>query len=342
MKRILLLAFVSLWANSNIFSQNIGFYLIKENVETIMKNPNLITCDPQVLDYSFDFLGSMEFLDTPRKGDEQGLASGFLDNFNLYGEMVVTPGSIMLRLPIRYTLGNFRLSLTLPYYFSRSMNYTHGTVSAYGLGDIQSAVTYRLKGKNFQSEFIVDAKLPTGNHNKLVKGYLVPLGTGSYDFSAGNSSQYTINKLSFLGNVHYRVSGAHQRLVEITYNDFDGTELINYSITNGNTFIANLTGRYKLGYGLSVMAGVNAINNGSGSFSRKHSYSWDEPDKEFLNQNAHQDFTYVDLSVALAYNIYGFYLFANFRPPLYTLYNQLNTEQKRDPIFYFKLSRKLF
>lgn len=342
MKKHLLFLTILLWAGSHVFSQNVEFYATQENVETIIKNPDLVLLDPQIMDYYFDIPGSLEFPELLTLGDVDLPGSGGLDNFNIYGEFVVTPNNIMLRVPFRYTLGNLRLSVSIPYYFHRSLAYTHGKVSTRGLGDIQTSLVYRLRSKSFRSEFIADAKLPTGNHNKQIQGFLVPLGTGSYDFSLGNISNYRINRFSVIGNANYRISGSHHRLVQITYADIDETELIDYTITNGNTLTANLVFNYRLGYGVALMAGASVLNNSDGSFSRTHTYNWDKPKEEYSNLSAQQDFTYVDLNLGLTYNIFGFNFFANFRPPLYTLYNEVNTDKKREPMFYFKVSRKIF
>ncbi|HPQ35896.1 MAG TPA: hypothetical protein PK563_15485 [Tenuifilaceae bacterium] len=343
MKKLILLFTLPLLSIFHTFSQDINIYLVKENVETVIKNTELLISDPFILESTVDLPGVFELRNITGIGvnEEADVTTGALKNLNIYIETAVTPTSKYLQLPIRYKIGDFSLSMSIPFFYHRALEYSHGRESTTGLGDLQLDANYEFKKNKIFTEFKVKAKLPTGDANKQVDGYLVPLGTGSTDFQIRNFFLYEEEKYSIFSNLGCRINGSSSRIVEIVYPENNDIETIEYSISNGNTFSANTAFRYKLGYDFSIMTGFSAIANSQGKVSHTHSYSWDKPLAEFLDENACQNFLYVDMNLGLAYTIFKFDFVLNVRPPLYTKRSEGNVEGKRSLSYFLRVSRRL-
>lgn len=325
-------------------AQNINIYLVKENVEALTTNTRFLLTDPLTIDRSINLPGVLELKSLSSIETDYGIDStaGSLTNLSIYFETAITPTSMFLRLPIRYRIKDFSISMSIPYYYHRAMEYSYGNVSSSGIGDLQFGANYKIRKDNIFTEFTLNAKFPTGNANKQVDGYLIPLGTGSTDFQIGNFFMFEKEKYNIISNISFRLNGSHSRIVEISYPDNNETEIIEYKIANGNTFSLNTAYIYKLRYGFNALAGIGVISNSEGKLSRTHTYSWDRPTSEYLDQSACQNFLYVDMNLGLSYAIFKFDIVLNVRPPIYTIRSESNTEENRSVIFFVRLSRKLF
>ncbi len=257
-------------------------------------------------------------------------------------ETVLSPTSKFLRVPLSYEIENLTLSMSIPYYYQRTMEYSHDIISTRGFGDLSFNAAYRIAGDSFSAIFTFHTKLATGDANKQAGGYLVPLGTGTNDFMIGNEFLYNAGNLKIYNNLSYRISGSHTQMAEIFYPDMDYIEFIEYDIRNGNTAMLNTVFSYPLGLSVVLIGGFSAIHNTEGNMDKHHSYSNESPDKEVLSLSARQDFLFVNANAGVSINILDTDIILNLVPPLFTQRNMSNSEAARKLMFFARLTRDIF
>lgn len=329
MKKQLFTIFILL--PSLAIAQDFRIHLFPENVEALTENSERIASEPHINDESTNTPG----IDERERITERAIG--------INAETVVTPQSKFVRLPLRYRMGNFAASLYIPYYYQRTVQYSHGPESAAGLGDLLARLEYRITGKMGKATFQANVKFPTGDANQQVNGFLVPMGTGSTDFMGGISTALDIGPLFWYNNVGYRFSGPHNRTVKIPHPDKpDLVNSIDYEITNGNTLAGNTTLHLPLFKNLSLQGGASIISNSSGTITQKHNFIGASPGPDGDKESAQQDFLFLDALAGLSLNIFGFDFILNLTHPLLTERNENNTEEPRTTMFFLRVNRLIF
>lgn len=333
---------------------NVSFYLYPENMERMIQNNERIISDPSILDYTSDTPENKEKSAATDDEEEEDESDEFesLDEseapspLGVYAETAITPTSRFIRLPVNYRHNQYTLSLLVPIYFERSMAYSHGTESSSGIGDVQLKLSYNssgvYRGETYYSRFSIDLKLPTGDESNQENGFLVPLGTGTTDVTIANNMFYTVRGYDLISTVSYRISGSYNQVAEIRFADQEFPDIIEYSVSNGNTFTFNAVGRYPLSDIVYANAGLATIINSSGSMERTYVASNGEFTNTTGEVSANQDFTFVDLKAGVSIYLFNTDLIFNLMVPLYTQRNASNSESERSTMFYVRLSRNLF
>ncbi len=344
MKNYVFAIFVLILHSASASAQYMDIYLINESVEKVTSNSERIASDALVIDSYFNLPGGSDVVDRPDGEDperEPDVRFRFPGNFGLGVETVLTPTSKFLRLPLSYRIRDLTLSVSIPYYYQRSVKYSHGRETAAGFGDLQLNAHYGIFGSFFYTRFTANLKLPTGNANKQANGYLVPLGSGSTDVMIGNLFLTDFGPFHVSNILSYRISGSHSRNVEIFY-PFSGiTEQIEYNVSNGNTLLLNTMLSYPIGLGLSANGGWSLVANSKGSMDRYYRYDGDRPDRAEKNLSAHQDFLFFDLGAGLSYRFFSTDINLNLIQPVVTRRNETSGEGSRGLMFLLRISRRI-
>ncbi len=331
LKKIVRTTIVIVWgiySPISLFSQNINLYLIKENITAVTTNSELIVSDQ--LNTSCTNPSKAELYNDETK------------NIFINMESSITPTSKFLMIPFGYTLKKkYSISVMLPYYFSRGMNYSHGTEMTSGIGDLSVKATYKHNNEKLKNEFSLLVKLPTGNANKQVNGYLVPLGTGTTDIMGQTILTYESNKNKLYFNLSFRLNGKLERKAQITYPAGAGVETIKYNIKNGNTFMFYSSYSYKFWKYASGLAGFSVIKNGQGAIDQTQSLD-NGPTLSFNGMNAGQSFFIADFNPAIIISIKKFDIALGCKIPAYTKVSEINSEDKRKLMYTFRFSYSIY
>ncbi|MDD2385979.1 MAG: hypothetical protein PHP52_04280 [Bacteroidales bacterium] len=326
-------------------SQEVDLYLIPENVETLIGNNENIYLDPVLYDNVADFPGITE---TDRRfgntDDNLGIANSenILSSFDIDMELGWSKTAKFLNIPISYYYKDFELSVKIPFYIQRQVYYSHGYVSAYGLGDLVLSAAWKYVDQMFYNKVLASLSFPTGNKNKAVNSYLCPLGTGSYDLILTDMFQFNRPQYSINAILTYRYSGESNRAVVISYPDFDGTQMINYELDNGHTFLVNSSANYNITNFVSVFGGFSLMKNMSGKLSNIQTYSW-KPDIDYQESIGHyREFLVVDAKAAVSATAFATDIVFVFSYPIYTDFKQHGVVDSRKFSYYIKLSRNIF
>ncbi|MDD4150083.1 MAG: hypothetical protein PHE33_08640, partial [Bacteroidales bacterium] len=234
------------------------------------------------------------------------------------------------------------LSLKMPFYLQRQVYYSHGYVSAYGLGDLILSGSWKYVDQMFYNSISAALSFPTGNKNKNVDSYLCPLGTGSYDFIFTDRFQFSQPRYSINAIVTYRYSGESDRTVVINYPDFAGTQMVDYKLDNGHTFVLNSSANYDITNFVSVFGGFSLMKNMSGKLSNIQTYSW-KTDVDYQESiGNYREFLIVDAKAALSATVFATDIVFVFSYPIYTDFKQHGVIDSRKFSYYIKLSRNIF
>ncbi len=304
------------------FSQDVSFYFIKENIGTLTSNTELIISDQLNLSCTNQAIAAERIEESK--------------NIFIDVESSITPTSKFLVIPLGYTFKKkYSISCVIPFYLSRGLNYSHGTESSSGIGDLTIKASFKHRKGNFRNEYGLAAKLPTGDAYNQVNGYIVPLGTGTTDFIGQAIINYKVNKSTFYGNMSFRINGKLKR--KATIDLINDTQEIDYSIKNGNTFMFYTSYSYKFWKYTSILAGLSAIKNGKGEIDQTTNLS-SGPSFTITGNTAGQNFFIFDGNPALVFSIKKFNLLLGCKIPLYTKVSELNSEEKRKLMYTFSLS----
>lgn len=350
MRRFLFVTILLAVGGYGAFSQTLYMNLLQESVETVISNPAVITAEPVIVDQMLIFSDASSTRVSTIAEEDESVEEVLLEQvptltpgFSMSIETSISPGCKYLQLPLRYSFGQFSINSSIPYFYDRSVDYAHGTVSTTGIGDMQLGLSYRMDGENFSFEPNVNAKLPTGNESKQVDGYLVPLGTGSFDMVAGGVFTYHRNRFRINNNLSYRLSGESTRDVLVLHEE--GTEKIEYNITNGNTILLNSTFNYTVTNEIVLRGGLNTVINSDGKMSRVHRYDWSEEGRENVvkhsNLNAYQEFIHADLTAGVQVSLFGANVIFTLKQPLYTMQNENTPHSDRKLEFYFRFNQSI-
>jgi len=326
--QIVLVVLSLIFSSGIAYPQNMNFYLTKENIVAVTSNSELIITDP-INEKITTSIPEVILIEDTKKLD-------------LNFESGITPTSKFVKLPFGYTWKKLSASCTLPIYLRRGMNYAHGTETTSGMGDLTFKLSYKSKRDTFNYDVNFCVKLPTGDANKQVNGYLVPLGTGSTDIIGHVNLSYSKNKSLIYCSLMYRLNGSIDRIAQITYPDNGEVETINYNIKYGNTFIFSAKYYYNFWNYASLVAGLSTSTNGKGSMDRTQSYSSGLPDLTYTGLDAGQSFIMADFNPAIVIHYSWLGLNLGCKIPLYTRAGVENTNISRKVMYSFSLLCTIF
>ena len=324
-------------------AQNVGGLVVyPENVETLHDNPTNFD-DPLVNGNGINVPGGAETENNftlPEKDFQYGISA----------EVGFSSLSKYLNVPLSIGYKGVNLTVAIPFYIQKKAKYSHGYVAAYGgLGDVSAELSYRFQSQKFFNCVSATASFPTGNQNRTVKGYIVPMGTGSFDYIFANTFQYRHAYFRIYNNISYRLSGKCKRELNMTvpYYDSDtvlrsGNEIINYVTSNGNFLSCNTSFDYPVLSWMSLHAGFAVMNSSAGTLYHKHTYSWSDEVNEFGPAKSNQAYTSIDVRAAIAFSYWGIDLMCVLAQPVYVKTDNPNIKDCQKFNFYIRLSKKIF
>lgn len=340
MKKTIFASILFALAIGSVWGQGIEITFTPEGIRSATENTELLLSDP-LINYS-------SFYVPPAFKDEKATASGAEEEgaaafggFGIGLETEVSGPNKSISIPLNYAMKKFNFGVTLPYIYQRKMEYQAESKESSGIGDIAVSAGFgSWLGNSMLFNLNVFAKLPTGDDEKMVDGYLVPLGTGSTDWVFSLSLMKIFSRFSFSGNFSYKMNGASEKIAEITHTNIDSIETINYDITNGD--MLNFTGGldFFLSPNWTIGGWVNFITVAEGSTDEEHSYTWKQGYTETGLSNK-QDMTLVDLIPMLSYRLMMTDLTLMAKIPVVTERNEDNNEGDRGLTILFKLGRKI-
>jgi len=305
-----------------LYAQQIYMYLIPESIEAATENTEYIQNEPN------NILNSQN---EPTESEGESA-------FGVEVESIISPRSMFVKLPLSYSRRSFSISAAIPYLIKREMTYISGKKSANGLGDALINGSWRYGKARIMNEFQLGIKLPTGDENKVVDGFLVPLGTGSTDIVFANKFDYFGQRYKLQSQISYRLNNNVKRIAEISLPN-GSSEIVEYDISMGDTFIWQNSISYELPRQINLIGNLALIANARGSMDRTYP---DSPAKDQTGISANQDFTFLDFSPGVSVKVYKVYLIFSVKTPLYTSRNSINSEEDRSIQYLFRLSSKLF
>jgi len=323
-------------------AQELNITVYPENVEALQSNPEAFLEDPLV-NGGINVPGSAE-TENNFKVPESNV------QFGVSAEVGFSPLSKYLNVPVSISVKGFSLSVAIPFYIQRKAKYSHGYVSAYGgLGDVSASLSYKLQKQKIFESVAFTASFPTGNQNRMSKGYIVPMGTGSFDFIFSNTFQYRHTHFRIYNNISYRLSGKCKRDIKMVVPFYDsdtvlrsGNEMVNYVTSNGNLLSCNTSFDYPLFSFMSLHAGFAVMNSSAGTLYHKHTYSWNEDVFEFPTAKSNQAYTSVEVRGAIAFSYWGIDLMCVVAQPVYVYTQNQNIKDSQKFNFYVRLSKKIF
>ncbi|MCX6640573.1 MAG: hypothetical protein NTW14_08850 [bacterium] len=314
-----------------------------EGVQTASQKTELLLSDP--------LINQIIYYDNPlllaKKREHWGLnAPGMgAGGFSVGLEAEVSGVNKSFSIPLKYTWHDVTLGVHIPYIYQRKMYYALATKEASGLGDVSFNLGYGRAKKGLVFSATLFSKLPTGDENKMVGGYLVPLGTGSLDWVFNLSVKKFLDKFAFSGNASLRINGTSDRTAEILFNSVpntpDSIETVNYDIRNGNMFTLTGSFDYYLGtrWTLGTVLALSIV--GEGSTDASYSYNWGAPGYSTTGLSNRQDMTLLDLTPMVSYDVHLTDLTLMAKLPLITRRNEANQEDDRGVSVLLRLSRTL-
>jgi len=307
-------------------AQSVDISFIPEGVQTTTQSTAQIITDP--------FNNTTQtVLTTP---ETSSLSAGAETEVGKYAKS--------LTVPLAYSYKNYCASLSVPYFFERSMNYSVGDKTASGIGDISLGAGYfntidALDTIGYQVNLLV--KLPTGDDKKMTDGYLVPLGTGSVDYSFGLMLTRKYGDYFLRFKTSGRINSIAKKSTEITYAN-QGIETINYDIKNGNSVKFCFGCDYRIWSRLYLLTALDMSVYGDGTTDLSRTYSWARP---AVSQNGianKQELTMMDFNLGASYNLAIWELGAYLAVPVYTKRETTNSEEDRAVSFRLKFDYKFF
>lgn len=337
---LLLLFFVV----QNAIGQEIDeLFFYPETIETLMEDPVTFVNDP---------VANGGTINVPANAETESNFELPATNvqFGVSAEAGFSPTSKYLNVPLSFRAKGFGVSISIPFYIQKKAKYPHGFVAAYGgLGDITASISYRFQTPKVFEMLSATSSFPTGNQNRTIDGYIVPMGTGSFDFIFSNSFQYRHSRFRLYNNLSYRLSGKCKREIAFVASYFEndtvlrsGTELINYVTANGNILSCNTTFDYPMFNFMSLHAGFSVINCSAGSIYHGHTYSWKDDLVEYPTEKANQEYTAIDVRAAIAFSYWGIDLMCVVAQPVYVLTENPLIKESLKFNFYVRLSKKIF
>jgi len=308
--------------------------IIPESVEALTQNTEFINSNPQNLDNT---------LGRPGLSAEESLSDEKIGQLGMQAETIMSMQNIYFNLPIRYRWKGWTAEAKLPVILKREIRYGDISKSVSGIGDANLRFSYCFKQDALRNESMLHIIFPTGDQNKMVDNYLVPLGNGSLNFILQNTVYFRIDKLTLYNSMSFRFNAPYERILEIQHADvFRSTETITYSIRNGNLFTMNSSVTYPFLNHAAAIAGLSLSAHGGGTLEQSHDFSGTKADYTVSGLSAVQDYVFLDILPAFTYTLYRTDVTLCGRIPVLTIRNDTNNEASRKPEFFLRLSREIF
>ncbi len=349
MKKIIITLLFCLFLVSTLCGQGIHITFTPEGVRSATENTDLLLSDPLINQATFYVPPTFQAKKDEASGAaKKGESAGALAGASVGAETEVSGPNKSLNIPINYAWKDYNFGLTLPFIMQRKMEYAVESKSAAGIGDISVSAGYNGLFRDILYSANIFFKLPSGDDEKMVDGYLVPMGTGSTDMVLSGSGMKVFDRYSITGSIILKLNGSSEKIAEIVYaDDMDlnpnttDFETINYTIKNGGMF--SLIGGYDYFYddkwtfgGWMVLSVI-----GEGSTDEKHTYSWNSPESSVSGISNRQDMTLIDLIPKASYRVMFTDLTLMMKIPLVTSRNPNNNEGSRGVTVLLKLGRNL-
>ncbi|MBN1970901.1 MAG: transporter [Candidatus Delongbacteria bacterium] len=260
-------------------------------------------------------------------------------NFGIGVETFVNEDVKYVTIPLQYTISNFVLKAEVPYIFNKKLNYFEDSAEASGIGDIRFSISYNTLFNEIFFSITPGIKFPTGDYDSTDGNLLVPLGTGSmdYTFSIHLLKDFT-ETFGLEGGFFTKFNGTSEKKAEIiNEEDPAQNQIIDYEITNGAIFKFDVCGNYyfmdnmtfALNTGLTVMT--------EGSKDKTITYTDGSSDK-LTDLSNEQDGLYLDISPYITYRFLRLNLTAGVSIPVFTQRNDNNTEDDRTISLFTKIN----
>jgi len=330
------LLFIILLFSRYVSAEDISTHIIitPETLETMLQSTDLLISDP---------LAQAENTFEDNLISDSGMSVlGLTTN--------VSARQKLLSIPLSYRIGKFSFRLNIPYFFSRSMIYNDEKKTSTGIGDIVSSVNFEISKKSWKSIMKTSLKVPTGDENANDGSFMVPLGTGSYDFAFHVLVLKTYRKFGIGLSAEYRQNGRSEKLTEGTISD-SLTVIGKYEIYNGNSLDANFLLEHFLTEKITISSLLCYKINYEGFRNYNIKYYDDNElmkEEKFSDISNKQDFIRISISPILTYKIaeksrikgISFNLGMTF--PILFEKNDLNLTENYDDIsLYFSMTKNL-
>ena len=227
MTTIVLLALASapVWAQEEIV--NIG--ITSEGLRQATESTSLLLADPILTELLAPEEDTFPGGEPPQAGDIA--IGGRIEVRDSQKSGVLTPS---YRISER-----FSVKATVPLIWQRRLAYTDGDAEASGIGDIAVDLAYDWPHELAEGRLRLDlqVKFPTGDSEKMDGDRLVPLGTGSLDYSFAALFARELGNWGFVGNAFLRRATVNEKVVELV--DADDADLLStttYELSAGNQF----------------------------------------------------------------------------------------------------------
>jgi len=329
MKKILLS--LSLILTGLLSAETVDIFFIPEGVLTTTQSTTQIVTDP--------------FNST----NQSVTATSETSSLSAGAETEVSKYAKSLTLPLAYSWKNYSASLSVPYFFERTMHYSVGDKTTSGLGDISLGIGYSGDFDTRDSYLLnLLLKLPTGDDKKMADGFLVPLGTGTVDYSASLLMTRKYEDYFFRFKISGRLNSVAKKCAEICYADQDniaGTkyiETINYDIKNGNSVKLLLGCDYNVWSRLDILSALDLAIYGDGTTELTKTYSWNRPAVSQPSMPNRQELIMADLNLGAKYTLALWEVGTYLSIPVYTQREVDNNEEERSIGFKLKFDYKFF
>ncbi|MCF0206346.1 MAG: hypothetical protein HUK15_02860 [Bacteroidales bacterium] len=319
-----------------------GLTTYPESVESLLENPTTNTNDGSQNGNSINIVGNSET-------DNNFNIESNPFQYGVSAEVGFSPLSQYLTVPLSVGYKDFSFAVNFPFYIHRKVHYYDRDVSAWGgLGDISAELAYKLRRQTIFESFSVTATFPTGNKNRTVDDYIVPMGTGSFDFIFANTFQYRHPRFRVYNNISYRLCGKTKRNITRVAYYYDensalcsGNEMAAYVTANGNYLTCNTSFDYPLFNFMSLHAGFAVMNSSAGSIYHKHTYSWTDDISEYPTEKGKQAFTSIDVRAAISFSYWGFDLSCVIAQPVFVYTDNPLIKESQKFNFFLRLSKKI-
>jgi hypothetical protein len=305
---------------------------VTEGIETTTHSTDLILDDPSASSAIYSADTALEESTEQNPAEENSSNMG--GDFSFSPEMEISATTSSFKIPISYKFKGIKFKGNIPYIFKRTMSYSNYDAESAGVGDISLAASYASKLKDSKAWGAnVEIKLPTGDAEALDGDYLVPLGSGSVDFSLGVEylMPFLSGKLQFGSTI--RINGSGTKKTEATDETGGGVISTSYDITNGSLIVLKCLYARVLKPRLSGTLQTSCVIIGDGETDWKRT---DEADNASQGNYSNRQGTFLlDLTPGVRYHFKHFYTYLNFSIPLITARDDLNREDDRSLSFRF-------
>ena len=331
---LIIFLFVSFGCSSA--QEDVYVTITTEGLLSTISSTDLLLSDPTITP---SILPSADDFGTNYDG--YGRKGGFLSNFGVNTLFEVSSKHKSWVLTPYYDITpNLSVEFRVPYILERTMEYYDREAEANGIGDVTIDASYIWpfadSGNVFNTRFYV--KLPTGDSEAMDGGYLVPLGTGSFDLMIGSKFVKDTYRYSLLGNLLFRKNGVNKKTVQMI-DASDPSHIItsNYDITNGNMYNLSGFGRLLVAprWELWLGAGAIIVGDGETKYTTVDNQTTTTEIGEFSNN---QGMTLLDVYPGFTYSFGVVKPYFGLKIPLLSSYENDVDKESRDLTFIVQLN----